>query len=216
MSIKYPNGTEVFKNMKTEKINGYTAEEAKELIDYVSAGKKEGKALSYLFAGFGAAHGRAKGSVRNYYYSLLKKTQDERVVELLDGSQLSVEKIKTFTEEETDEALRSILQEKAKGMSVRKAIRNLAGGDDKMTLRLQNKYRNLLKKQPERVREMAEKLGLKSVVPFPTEREKSALHRRLESEIDALCARLTAPLEEENARLKEEIRRLLAEKRERE
>lgn len=199
--------------MKTDKINGYTAEEAKELIEYVAAGKKEGKALSYLFAGFGRTHGRAKGSVRNYYYALLKKTQDERVVELLDGKQLSVEKICTFTEEETDEVIRSILQEKAKGMSVRRAIRNLACGDDKMTLRLQNKYRNLLKKQPERIQEMAESLGLKEKF-VPIGREKSLLHRRLEAEIDALCTRLTAPLEEENARLKEELRILRSKNRE--
>jgi hypothetical protein len=187
----------------TEKINGYTREEAKELIDYVAAGKREGKPLSYLFAGFGRDHGRAKGSVRNYYYTLLKSRSDDRVVELLDGTSLSVEKIKAFTAEETDEVLRSILQEKAKGMSVRRAIRNLTAGDEKQTLRLQNKYRNLLKKRPEYVRETAERLGIAM-----TARGKTALQRRLEAEIDALCRRLTEPLEEENARLKEELSRL--------
>ncbi|MBQ5929610.1 MAG: hypothetical protein IIX02_02355, partial [Clostridia bacterium] len=50
-----------------------------------------------------------------------------------------------FTEEEADAALRSILAEKSKGMSVRRAIFNLSGGDDKLMLRLQNKYRNTLK-----------------------------------------------------------------------
>jgi hypothetical protein len=188
----------------TEKINGYTREEAKELIDYVSAGKKEGKPLSYLFEGFGRAHGRAKGSVRNYYYTLLKSRSDERVVKLLDGTSLSVEKIRAFTPEETDEVLRSILREKAKGMSVRRAIRNLTEGDEKQMLRLQNKYRNLLKKRPEYVRETAEKLGIRAL----PERSKTLLERRLEAEIDALCRRLTAPLEEENARLREELLRL--------
>ncbi len=195
----------------TEKINGYTKEEAKALVDYISAGKKEGKALSYLFASFGKEHGRAKGSVRNYYYTLLKQRGDERVVRLLDGTDLSVEKIRAFSEEETDAALKSILAEKAKGMSVRRAIRNVAAGDEKLTLRLQNKYRNLLKKQPERVKKIAESLGLEPAAPV-ARRGKSALQRRLETEIDALVERLTGDLMAENARLRERVAAL--EKRE--
>ncbi|MBP5242854.1 MAG: hypothetical protein J6Z36_04095 [Clostridia bacterium] len=194
---------------RSEKINGYTKEEAKELIDHIAAGKREGQALSYLFDSFGKSHGRAKGSVRNYYYTLLKQRGDERVVKLLNGTNLSVEQIRAFTEEETDAALRSILAEKAKGMSVRKAIRSVAAGDEKLTLRLQNKYRNMLKKQPDRVREIAEEIG---VAPTPVSplRQKSPLQRRLEEEINALCDRLTLPLFEENKRLKEEIERLKA------
>lgn len=194
---------------RSEKINGYTREEAKELVDYVAEGKREGKALSYLFETFGRSHGRAKGSVRNYYYTLLKQQQDDRVVQLLDGTNLTVERIRAFTEEETDWALRSILAEKAKGMSVRKAIKNISDGDEKLMLRLQNKYRNLLKKQPERVRRAAQEMGVQTLVRNES-RERSALQRRLEEEINALCDRLTAPLREENARLREEIEKLRA------
>lgn len=192
--------------MNGEKINGYTVEEARELVDFVAEGKKEGRALCYLFASFGQSHGRAKGSVRNYYYNLLK-SDDERVVKLLDGKSLSVEKIRAFSEEETDEVLRSILAEKSKGMSVRRAIQNIAAGDAKKMLRLQNKYRNVLKKQPERVRAIAEKLGVKTRCepPAPAVPSRDALRLRLEEEIDRLCERLTAPLREENKRLKEEI-----------
>ena len=119
------------------KINGYTEEEAKSLVEYIWAGKQAGKTLTYLFETYGAQHGRAKGSVRNYYYALMKNPKkDERVVKLLDGKQLSVEQIREFTEEETDKALRSILAEKSKGISVRRAISNIAKGDDKLMLRL--------------------------------------------------------------------------------
>ena len=192
--------------MNGEKINGYTVEEARELVDFVAEGKKEGRALCYLFASFGQSHGRAKGSVRNYYYNLLK-SDDERVVKLLDGKSLSVEKIRAFSEEETNEVLRSILAEKSKGMSVRRAIQNIAAGDAKKMLRLQNKYRNVLKKQPERVRAIAEKLGVKTRCEpaAPAVPSRDALRLRLEEEIDRLCERLTAPLREENKRLKEEI-----------
>ena len=129
------------------KINGYTEEEAKNLVEFIKEGRGKGKSLTYLFATYGAQNGRAKGSVRNYYYALMKnEKKDQRIVKLLDGSQLSVEKIREFTPEETDEAIRSILAEKSKGTSVRRAIFNLAKGDDKLMLRLQNKYRNTLKK----------------------------------------------------------------------
>ena len=53
------------------KINGYTEEEAKNLVEFIKAGKQKGKTLTYLFATYGLEHGRAKGSVRNYYYALI-------------------------------------------------------------------------------------------------------------------------------------------------
>ena len=199
------------------KINGYTEEEAKSLVEYIQQGKSKGKTLSYLFASYGLERGRAKGSVRNYYYALMKnEKKDERIVKLLDGTNLSVEKIREFTEEETDEVLRSILAEKSKGISVRRAIFNLSKGDDKLMLRLQNKYRNTLKKEPARVRAIAKELGLdedsvriRSVAqnrpPMP---DKDFLRRRLENEINGLYDRLAKGLKEENERLRAENERL--------
>ncbi len=205
------------------KINGYTEEEARNLVEYIKEGKQRGKTLTYLFETYGLRHGRAKGSVRNYYYALMRNERaDERIVRLLDGSQLSVEKIKEFTPEETEEVLRSILAEKSKGMSVRRAIFNLSKGDDKLMLRLQNKYRNMLKKEPERIASLAEEMGLKEEAervlgahkeekkpPLP---DKDFLCRRLENEINALYDRLAQGLKEENERLREENARLKAER----
>ncbi len=200
------------------KINGYTEEEAKSLVEYIKAGKRKGKTLTYLFESYGLDHGRAKGSVRNYYYALMKnESKDERIVRLLNGSQLSVEKIREFSPEETEEVLRSILAEKSKGISVRRAIFNLSGGDDKLMLRLQNKYRNMLKKQPERIAQIAEEMGLKEEAERALKSEKAVedkrgerdfLRRRLESEINALYDRLAQGLKEENERLREENARL--------
>ena len=204
------------------KINGYTEEEARGLVEYIKAGKQKGKTLTYLFETYGLKHGRAKGSVRNYYYSLMKNERgDERIVRLLDGSTLSVEKIREFTPEEADEALKSILLERSKGLSVRRAIFNLAQGDDKLTLRLQNKYRNTLKKQPQKLIEFAKELGLDEEF-IPTERrsrgermprlpEQDFLRRRLENEINALYDRLAHALKTENENLRAENRKLKAE-----
>ena len=200
------------------KINGYTEEEAKNLVEFIKEGRRKGKTLSYLFASYGVQRGRAKGSVRNYYYALMKnEKKDERIVKLLDGSDLSVEKIREFTVEETDEVIRSILAEKSKGMSVRRAIFNLSDGDDKQTLRMQNKYRNVLKKQPERIARIARELGMEEAQWLGdkqtlTAREggipdKTFLRKRLENEIDALYERLAYALKEENERLKAENER---------
>ncbi len=204
------------------KINGYTEEEARGLVEYIKEGKQKGKTLTYLFETYGLRHGRAKGSVRNYYYALMRNERaDERIVQLLDGSKLSVEKIKEFSPEETEEVLRSILAEKSKGLSVRRAIFNLSKGDDKLMLRLQNKYRNMLKKEPERIAALAEEMGLKEEaerVLGANKEEKGErlpdrdfLRRRLENEINALYDRLAQGLKEENERLREENARLKAE-----
>jgi hypothetical protein len=197
------------------KINGYTEEEAKTLVEFIKDGKSKGKTLTYLFEAYGIERGRAKGSVRNYYYTLMKNAdEDERIVKMLDGSSLSVEKIREFTDEETDEALRSILAEKSKGLSVRRAIFNLAQGDDKLMLRLQNKYRNTLKKEPERIAKIAVQMGLTEEADALRERSvrksPTLLQRRLENEINALYDRLAKSLKEENSRLRAELERLRA------
>ena len=182
------------------KINGYTEEEAAGLIEYIYTGRNAGKTLSYLFETYGKAHNRAKGSVRNYYYSFLKRTGDERVQKILEGKDLKAGAIVPFTEEETDEMLKKVLHEKSKGMSVRRAIRNISQGDEKLMLRMQNKYRNLLKKQPERVRAAAVEAGVPE--------EKSFLQRKLEREIHALYERIASDLKEENRRLRAELEKL--------
>ena len=147
--------------------------------------------------------------------------QDERIVKLLDGSSLTVEKIREFTEEETDKTLRSILAEKSKGLSVRRAIFNLSAGDDKLMLRLQNKYRNTLKKEPFRIAALAREMGLTEEAERLEKREntdgrkakspqvdREFLRRRLENEINALYDRLAQSLKAENERLREENAKL--------
>ena len=59
------------------KINGYTEEEAKNLVEFIKDGKQKGKTLTYLFELYGLQNGRAKGSVRNYYYALMKNEKQD-------------------------------------------------------------------------------------------------------------------------------------------
>ena len=91
------------------KINGYTEDEARAFVQYMYAGKRAGRTLSSLFEGYAEKTGRAKGSVRNYYYAFLKRRGDERVQRILEGKNLSAGEIRPFTEEETDEMLKKVL-----------------------------------------------------------------------------------------------------------
>ncbi len=182
------------------KINGYTEEEARNLVEYISSGKREGKTLSGLFASYAQKTGRAKGSVRNYYYSLLRSTGDDRVRKLLKGKALKAEKIIPFSEDETDKILKEILKQKSKGVSVRKAVLNLSKGDDKLMLRYQNKYRNVVCKEPERIERLMRECGLKSGT--------DEVQKRIEEEINDLYDKLATSLKEENKRLTTIIKRL--------
>ena len=188
-----------------EKINGYAKSEAEELIGYIAEGRRAGKTLTSLFAGYGRAHGRAGGSVRNYYYRLLK-TDSPAARGILAGTRLHAERVQPFTAAEKEEMLRLILTERGKGVSVRRAIANVCGGDEKKMLRYQNKYRNMLKKQPEEVRAAAQKLGMGAAAAAP--RPRRLLEKRLEGEINALYDRLAYSLRQENERLHGQIRQL--------
>ena len=183
------------------KINGYTEEEARSLVECVCNGRNAGKTLSGIFAEYAQKTGRAKGSVRNYYYALLRSSGDERVKNLLNGTNLKAESIVQFSEKETDEMLKAILTEKSKGISVRKAVMKLSGGDDKLMLRYQNKYRNVLAKQPERLEKLMRECGIAIESP-------DAARKKLEDEINGLYDRLASGLKEENKRLTLIIKKL--------
>jgi hypothetical protein len=174
------------------KINGYTEDEAKSLVGYICTGRSAGRTLSGMFDEYAKKTGRAKGSVRNYYYTLLKSGDNDKVKKLLQGTNLKAEKIKSFSDEETDKILREILLQKSRGVSVRRAVMNISKGDDKLMLRYQNKYRNVLTKQPERIEKLMKECGLS---PTDVAREK------IESEINNLYDRLAFSLKQENERL---------------
>ena len=182
------------------KINGYTEEEAKKLVQYVCDGKKEGKTLSGLFASYAKKTGRAKGSVRNYYYALLRSTGDERVRAMLQGTELKAEKIIPFSELETDKILKEILIQKSKGISVRKAVLTLANGDDRLMLRYQNKYRNVVTKQPERLERLMRECGLK----ICSDEARASSLKEENKRLTTLLKRLT----DENALLRLQIKNM--------
>ena len=124
----------------------------------------------------------------------MKSTDNAEVREILKGTSLRAEDVRPFTDEETDKILREILRQKSKGVSVRRAVLNLADGDDKLMLRYQNKYRNVMSKQPERIERLMKECGLDS-----SDGGRQALEDRINSLYDRL-----------NSSLKDEVKRLTA------
>lgn len=200
-----------------EKIKGYTEEEIRAFVAFMEEGKKAGKSLSELFAEYGGAHGRAKGSVRNFYYELLALAEKDAAVRkrYLADSALKAETIREFGETEARDMMKKILRAGQSGQSVRAAIRDLAGGDEKLALRYQNKYRNMLFGDRQKVSEIAAEIERETGRPCTPyarrERGEDGAMERLKAEIDNLARRLSLYLRRENEQLRDRVSKLESE-----
>ena len=156
---------------------------------------------------------KAKGTVRNLYYALAKlsKENPEFTKEYLGGKSLSVNKIVEFSECEERQLVKKILIAKSNGKSVRSEIMHLAGGDGKIALRLQNKYRNAVKNSPELIESIKKELLLSGIVlkNSASSSKNYALpdgqFERLKTEINNLVAKISVKTQRENEFLKERI-----------
>lgn len=197
-------------------MKGFSPDEIKRLIYLADKNKREGKSLSETFSQFAAESGRAKGSVRNFYYNLLSGAEngDERCLNYLKGTTLKSEKFDKFTRKNEEAMLENIFTAVGQGKSVRRAIIDLSGGDEKTILRYQNKYRNLiLKDRPlvEGVVEKVRKKGINLVSPYKKTVNDVMLINRLKSEINLLVGRISEDLRKENYSLKKRIEMLESE-----
>jgi hypothetical protein len=197
-----------------EKINGFNKDEVIRLIDFIKKGRDKGVCLSALFEEYGKSYGRAKGSVRNFYYQLLKEQENNNNAKsLLAGKNLKAEKIVEFNENETNELVKSILKGKGQGRSVRSIISELSKGNDKLMLRFQNKYRNILRTNPELIERTMTQLKDEFGENFFSEHINAPVFsdfaiRRLQREINGLYNKLNENLKRENKNLKERIIKL--------
>lgn len=186
-------------------MRGFSKKETTQLISDVSNAKKKGVPLTHVFEDFAEMTSRSKGSVRNYYYLLLKSDSD-----LVKKNQLSAKTAKGFTREDERVLLEQILSGVKSGKSVRRTIIDLSNGDDKLALRMQNKYRNLVNSSPKFVKEVSEQIRLKRI----TKKRSNSLQPhidKLSEEIDQLVDKLNLKIKEENKRLALENRKLKAE-----
>ncbi len=125
---------------------GWRAEEVDHLWQQVHVANDQGEPLRTVFERVGMELGRKPNSIRNFYYAQLKERQAPELQRALPFA--------TFSEDEVRQLLRSVLAERAKGLSVRACVHQLAGGDKTLMLRYQNKYRSTIKSRPSLVREV--------------------------------------------------------------
>lgn len=127
-----------------DKIYGYKKDELLFFIDEI---KKNDKNLSALFSSVAKKLNKSKGTIRNMYYSIVQKskTDDEFCEKYFYGKALQTKNITPFNKQEEDWLLGEIERAKKNGKSVRKTVLTLSNGDARIALRLQNKYRNMVK-----------------------------------------------------------------------
>ena len=141
----------------------WTISQTKELFDLVYRAAESGKGLNSAFIRMAEKCGRSVNSVRNYYYSQLPTLSRDLGIRLVSVRRADFE---LFTEAEIRELIEKILTAKARGKSVRAAIAEMAGGDAKLALRLQNKYRSMLAHHRDRVTAVMEDMAARGVVYY--------------------------------------------------
>ncbi|MCH5279419.1 MAG: hypothetical protein J1E60_06475 [Christensenellaceae bacterium] len=153
-------------------LSGWTNAEEKLLSDAAEQSKLDGTPLRTVFAAVAKATGRQPNSVRNHYY-LKMKTEAA-------GGRVHSGAFVPFTDEEVEMLMRTVLTAIAKGESVRSCTLRMGNGDNRAMLRYQNKYRSILKKNPELVEQIMKKLeseGIYTTDPYAKQREKAETAR---------------------------------------
>ncbi|MBO5067927.1 MAG: hypothetical protein J6C62_05955 [Clostridia bacterium] len=195
-----------------EKIYGYKTSDVLELARFIK--ERKNSSLSSTFERYGALHGKAKGTVRNLYYALAKKSafDTEFCNKYLDGQPISVSKIVEFSKNEEKALIKDILIAKKGGRSVRSAIMELSNGDGKVALRYQNKFRNAVKNKPELIAEIVKELKDSGQDISPSVIEDNPLSsvsdvqlKKLKSEINGLVGKISLKIRRENELLKNRI-----------
>jgi len=138
----------------------------------IGEAERAGESLRSVFDQLALELGRKPNSIRNFYYAQLRAQSDAGT-----GRALPFE---TFSPDEVESLLRSVLTSRAQGMSVRACVRRLSGGDKTLMLRYQNKYRSTVRTRPDLVRRVMDDLsreGIPYVSPYAAQEIPDALPR---------------------------------------
>ncbi len=179
---------------------GWTEQEDQALLSAALDARRTRRPLKAAFDEIAKETERKPNSVRNHYYTQLKPAEKTEPAFL------------PFSEEETGRLLETVLLALSNGQSVRACTLNMANGNTRQMLRYQNKYRALLKTQPERVRGVRKKLIEQGhAVPDPFIRDPDTprvgrppkvpceLEARIRALLDTLLKNILALTQSENA-----------------
>ena len=135
--------------------SGWSDYENQLLWETADEAQQQGLPLKAVFERISEKTGRRPNSIRNYYYAQVRQREGE-------GAHAA--RFVPFTQEEVDSLMEKVLRARASGQSVRSCLQEISGGDHSLTLRLQNKYRSVVKNRPEYVHEMVERLNEEGVM----------------------------------------------------
>lgn len=197
-----------------KKIYGYKEEDVRGLAEILR--NREGGTLSEIFAEYSEKTGKARGTVRNLYYAMAKLSERDAEFcdEYFEGKPLAVEKIKAFGKQEEKELVKKVVAGRACGRSVRRIITEISGGDAKTALRFQNKFRAIVRNNPQLIEETTEELKKAGVIKERAFRTVGAAEKsfgrdeqikKLKAEINGLMERVAARERRENAYLREKL-----------
>lgn len=159
---------------------GWREDEIDRLWDGIRQANASGEPLRAVFEEMGKSLGRKPNSVRNFYYMQLRRREGAGVRRAAP--------FETFTEDEVRALVRDVLMARSRGQSVRSAVMALSQGDRARMLRYQNKYRSVLKKRPELVRDVLEELRQEGVAcPDPLTGSRQELLEEVREKADALA-----------------------------
>ncbi len=200
-----------------KKMYGYKETDIIGLAEYIKG--KGNRPLSQVFESYAMKSNKAKGTVRNLYYAMAKCSNSDKDFcdKYLNGNSLSVEKIVEFKKADECELIKKVLLGRKDGRSVRSVIMEMAGGDGKLALRYQNKYRNAVKNKPELVSKIiAEIKGSEGLLGA---RKNTSLNKPkniaieklieiIRQEVSSISNNCDCELQRENQQLKEKLSRL--------
>ena len=135
--------------------------EIKKLFSGVEEAKHQNKSLLHAFKVHAKKFGRKPNSVRNFYYQEIQNlnASNKRASKLgINLEKHLIAQPEKFSKEQAKELVKEILRKKCLGVSVRRACLEQAGGDLSKMVRLQNKFRNVLKYEKELYNECLKEL----------------------------------------------------------
>lgn len=137
---------------------GWSEAETEALMESARRAREQGRPLREVFEAAARTTGRRPNSIRNFYYA--QSRDGERRARFIP-----------FDADEAEQLAERILAARARGESVRACVAQLAGGDQRLMLRYQNKYRAMLRNRPDVIERVMERLraqGLKPPSPYRT------------------------------------------------
>lgn len=148
---------------------GWQKHEIEALERAIGEAERQGESLRSAFERLSEELGRKPNSIRNFYYAQIREKDAPP-----QGRAAAFE---TFTPEEVERLIESVLAARAQGTSVRACVRSLADGDTTRMLRYQNKYRSTVRTRPELVHRVMQRMrasGKPYISPYgPGDAEES-------------------------------------------